>query len=148
MLVRITGFAWFVSLLAVLATLLYVYAMLPESVLVFEEGIDQVRFSREGVFYLVIGIAGVFNAFNFVMRNLYKDDNGFRAWFYFLTISLNLFVILAVCIIGIINSNERYEFTRLGTGLYISMGLFAVIAITWPVYALFRRMVSGSASAT
>src|SRR5690349_17446838 len=98
---------WFFSLLAVLGSFLYVYASLPENV-VLAESENTVSIAREVLFYAVLALLTFVNVIVFVFSRLYaKGDRDFLSWFYGLIITLNFFFIIALSYISLYNSSEK-----------------------------------------
>jgi hypothetical protein len=130
---------WFVSLLAVLGVLLWVYASLPEEVVVQEEGSSYIKLSKEVLFYAVLAIIAIMNVLVYVMSSMFKKDLNFRAWFHGLIMTLNIFFIVALMALNTYNSNEKFDFTRIGFMIYGSVGLVVCWAVAWPTYSIFRK---------
>lgn len=139
MIFKIFKAIWFLSVLAVLAVLLLVYASLPEQVVVQEVGSDMVRVSREVLFYIVLGLLALLNVMVYVIGKLFPTDKTFRAWFHGLIISLNIFFIIALNMVNLYNSNEKFDYERIGFIIYGSVILVAGWAISWPLVKLFTR---------
>lgn len=140
MFLKLVRIAWYFSLMALVANLLYVYASLPVDVLILEDGLDRVTVSRESSFLLILFTVAAINALVYFVARFYKERELFRAWFYGLVISSNMFFIASFSFIGIFNSGEHYDFERLGDIVIGSMILFVVVATAWPVYLLGKRM--------
>lgn len=133
MMFKIFRAVWFFSLIGVLCALLYVYADLPESVIVQQEGIQTVLIARDVFFYIVLGLLTIINALVYVIGSLYKHDLSFKAWFYGLIITLNLFIVVGLFLVNVYNSDERFDFSRIGFVIYGSVGLMVLWAISWPI---------------
>jgi hypothetical protein len=141
MILKIFKAVWFLSLTGWLLLFLYVYASLPEEVLVREEGY-RVLVSRETLFYLFLGTVAALNALVFIMSRLFQGQEGFLSWFYGLTICLNFFFVVVLNFINLINSSEKFNYSHVGYVIYGSVGLFVFWATAWPVYSLFRKILS------
>jgi hypothetical protein len=139
MIVKILRGVWFISMLAVVANLLYVYAGLPEEVVVFEEGADINTVGRETMFYSWFTIVGAVNVLVYIFSKSLVPDEGFRTWFTGLIITLNFFLIIALSFISLHNSNESFDFSRTGVVLYIALGLVVAWLISWPIVLLIRK---------
>jgi hypothetical protein len=145
MVLRISKGAWFISILGLLATLLFVYASLPDDVIVLQEGADFLYLGKEGFFYLSLVAITLINALVFAVSALFKADQDLRTWFNGLVTVLNIFFIISFFLVNAINSNEKFDFERIGFIIYGSVILIAVWAISWPIYLLIRKF-SGKAS--
>jgi hypothetical protein len=139
MILRIFKGVWFVSLLVVMASLLWVYAGLPEQVIVQEDAGGRVEANREFVFYvLTFGIL-IINVLVYIVKKLYINDIDLRTWFHGLIITINIFLVLGMNVIQTYNSGENFDFSRIGFVLYASVVLIVGWAVSWPIYALFRK---------
>jgi hypothetical protein len=142
MIVKIVKAVWFLSLLATLAVFLYVYASLPETVMV-SEGETSLFISRNGLFYVTLMLLTVFNAFIFIISRLFANRmEYFRAWFYVLVTFLNLFVVVALQYLNLFNSGEKFNYESIGLIIYGSIGLVVLWASLWPLYSLGQRFLS------
>jgi hypothetical protein len=130
---------WFLSVLALLANLLYVYAGLPENVIVQDESTGRVLANREFLFYAITGLLLLVNVLVYLAAHLYRDNEDFRSWLHGLTISINLFFILSLNFIQVYNSSEKFDFSRVGPIIYGSVGLVVLWAAAWPLYLLYRK---------
>jgi cell shape-determining protein MreD len=144
MILKIFRSLWFVSLLAVLASLLLVYASLQQTVVVQEEGIHQVRLTRDVFFYTVLAALTLINAMVYLIKKFYLKDETFRSWFHGLIITINIFFIVALSLISSFNSGERFDFSRIGFVVYGSVALIVIWAFAWPVLHFYRRLSSKS----
>lgn len=139
MALKISRGVWFISILATLAALLYVYAGLPENMVVLMEGNDLIYGSREAFFYITLAAMTIVNAFVFLIGSLYRHDETLRTWFNVQVVILNIFFIVAIFLISAINSNERFDFDRIGFIVYGSVALIAFWTMVWPVIAILRK---------
>jgi hypothetical protein len=141
MILKIFKVIWFFSLLAVSATLFYVYASLPE-VVVMGEGEGDMTIPRENFFYTILVMMALFNLLVFVLRRLYPVDEewNFVAWFYGLVILFNLFFLVTLSFTSLINSGERFDYPRIGTIIYGTLLLLSAWSLVWPVYLAVRRI--------
>lgn len=130
---------WFLSVLAVLAVLLYVYASLPEQVVVQETEGEFIKVSREALFYIVLALLAVINVLVFGIGKLFPKNYTFRAWFHGLVITLNIFFVIGLFMVNLYNSNENYRYEEIGFVIYGSVILVAGWALSWPVLKLFNR---------
>ena len=130
---------WFLSVLALLMTLLYGYAGWQEQLVIREQGEIKLLMSREVVFYVFVGIFVLVNVLVYLIARLFTGEETFRAWFYGLIITINIFFIIAMNLIGLYNSYEKFDYGRIGFIIYGSVGLIILWAIAWPLYALFQK---------
>lgn len=141
---RIFRAIWFVSMLAVLAFLLYGYATLKEDVVVYEEGTELMRISRDTFFYLVLGMLAFINVLVYIIAKIMVNNTEYRIWFYGLIITFNMFFIIAIGFISLYNSGEIYDYSKLKIILYTSIGLFSFWTVGWPLYMGYKRFVGKS----
>jgi hypothetical protein len=138
MVLKIFKGVWFFSLLGLLITFFYVYAGLPETVNLWEEG---VAISRNRMFYLSIVLMALVNVMVFMARNLIgKQNEGFTTWFYGLIISINFFFIVSLGLINVFNGGDRYDYSRMAPAIYGSLILICAWIISWPVYLLSQKI--------
>ena len=143
MFLKLSKALWVLSVVCVFANLLYVYASLPpEQVIVQETASGNTYVSREVVFYISLTFILIINVLVFLIGAIQKQNERFRGWFNGLVITLNIFTILALGALSVINSNEHYDFSRLGYFLYGSLGLILVWTLTWPLWALFQKKIA------
>jgi hypothetical protein len=140
MILRIFKAIWFLSLLVVLASLLWVYAGLPEQVIVQEDVSGRVEANREFLFYVLTFLIVLVNALVYGFKKLKSEE--FRAWFHGVVVSINLFLVLAMNFIQTYNSGENFNFSEIGFILYGSVGLIVAWSISWPIYGLFRKSLT------
>jgi O-antigen/teichoic acid export membrane protein len=139
MVAKIFKAVWFLSLFGVFAALLYVYADLPERVVVQQQDLKMVSLSRDVFFYIVIVLLTIINALVFVAGNVYKHDATFRAWFYGQIITFNFFILVGIFFINAFNSDERFDFSRTGYAIYGALIVMVVWAVSWPFVRFFSR---------
>ena len=139
MVLKIFKGVWFFSLLGLLGSFLFVYASVPEHVVIHEgSGIREI--SREGLFYGSIALIAVCNVLVYVMSALHRSSHDFLAWFYGLIITLNVFFVIALNFLNLYNSNEQYRYESIGFIIYASVVLFVLWALSWPVILLVRKI--------
>lgn len=132
---------WFLSLLGVLANLMYVYAGLPEQVNVAEEGgATTYVLDKETLFYFALTFVAVLNLLVYLFSKSLTPNEGFRTWLHGLVITLNIFFVVGFSFIGLYNSAERFDYERIGPIIYGSVILVVLWAVAWPVYATGRRI--------
>ena len=128
---------WFLSVLVVLANLLYVYASLPEVVIVQED--DRVSISKEWLFYiLLLGIV-LINVLVYLFKIMFEDGEDLRAWFHGLIITINIFMIIAMQALNVYNSSELFDHSRVSFFLTGSLGLVIIWSALWPLYLVFQK---------
>jgi hypothetical protein len=133
---------WFLSMLAVLVNLLYVYASLPEEVSLIEEGMEKFVIGRELIFYIAMIAIVVVNVMVYLFTKKLVPEEDFRIWLHGLVISLNIFIIIGMSFISLVNSAENYDFGRLGIIIYSSVGLVVLWALGWPIYVIGKKFLS------
>jgi hypothetical protein len=141
---RIFKAVWFVSVIAVLAFLLYSYATLKEDVVVYEDGAEMMRISRDMFFYLILGLLAFINVLVYIIAKIMVSNIEYRTWFYGLIITFNIFFIIAIAFISLYNSGEIYDYSKLEVILYSSIGLFSFWTVGWPIYIGYKRFVGQS----
>lgn len=142
MALKIFKAVWFLSMMAVLGNLLYIYAGLPENVVIREERLGSTAVSREMFFYLALLSLTVVNVTVYLVSKAIPKDEDTRAWYHGLVITLNIFFVVAFSLVGTVNSAERFNFAKIGFLIYGSVILFVVWAISWPVYKIFTRLTA------
>jgi hypothetical protein len=142
MALKIFKAVWFLSVLAVLGNLLYIYAGLPENVVIREERLGSTAIERETFFYLALLSLTVVNVTVYLVSKAIPKDLDTRAWFHGLVITLNIFFVVAFSFVGLVNSAEHYDFARIGFVIYGSVILFVGWAISWPIYKIFARLTA------
>jgi hypothetical protein len=142
MILKIFKAVWFISLLAVIANLLYVYVGWPQDVVIFENVSDIFLVDRENLFYSAMSVLAVFNLLVFVFSRGVAPDEGFRSWMHGFVITLNIFSIISLSFISLYNSSEKFDFSRIGVIIYSSIGLVVLWAISWPLIAIARKLFS------
>jgi hypothetical protein len=142
MVLKLFKAAWFLSMLAALANLLYVYASLPEQVSLMEEGIESAHIYREQLFYSAMAMIALANVMVYLFSKKLAPKEDFRAWLHGLVITLNIFFIIGMSFISLYNSTERFDFSRIGFIIYGSVGLVAAWALSWPVYLTVKRLTA------
>lgn len=141
MILKVFKAVWFLSLLGVLANLFYVYAGLPDQVSVAEEGgATAYVMDKEALFYAALAFIGILNLLVYLFSKSITPDEGFRAWLHGLVITLNIFFVVGFSFIGLYNSAEHFDYTRIGPIIYGSVILVALWAIAWPIISISRRV--------
>lgn len=140
MILKVFRGVWFISFLAVVANLMWVYAGLPEQVVVKELETSSYAIGREVLFYSWLAIIGIVNVMIYLFGKSVTPDEGFRTWLTGLIISLNVFLVIGLSFIGLYNSNENFDFSRVGVVLYFGVGLVGLWITSWPIVLLFRKL--------
>ena len=139
MALKILKVIWVFSLLATTGSFMYVYAGLPENVVV-NENPQTLVLSKETFFYVALAVIALANALVFAVSRIFSEkESDFKAWFYGLIACANLFFVIGLSFISLYNSNEKYDFARLGTIIYGSVVLMLLWAISWPVYNMAQK---------
>ena len=138
--VKIFKAVWFLSMLAVLANLLFTYAGLPLDVVVNENSGSLVSIGKDGFFLIAAALAALINVLVFVVNKFYDKEMDFRAWFYGLVICLNFFLVVALNFISLYNSGDEFDYSRIEYLIIGSTGLFVVWALGWPAYSLYKKI--------
>ncbi|WHZ08435.1 MAG: hypothetical protein OJF59_002189 [Cytophagales bacterium] len=132
---------WVVSLAALLATFFYVYASLPQDVVVSERN-EVIKFSREALFYMTLAVIALANASVFAVTRIFpRGAHEFKTWFYGLIMLANVFFIVSLDFISLYNSAEKFDYSSIGFIIYGSIALLAGWAVGWPVYQLSKRFL-------
>lgn len=136
---RVIKFFWIVSLGIGLFALLYTYAGLGDPV-----AFGEFRFSREVYFYGALAILVLFNfTFYAISRNLrYQNSslkNAIINWQLSFAAVLNLFFIVSVFFIMLVNAGEQFNFGYFGYLLYVCLGIIFVWVVALPI--IIRRGV-------
>ena len=139
MVLKLLKAVWFLSMLATLGALLFVYASLPQEVLVQDDTEARVAISNELFFYLAMLLIAISNALVFVMAKVFKTNEELRTWFFGLIITLNIFFIIGMNFISLYNSEEKFDYDRIALIIYGSLALIILWAAAWPVYVIFKR---------
>lgn len=141
MILKVFKAVWFLSLLGVLANLMYVYAGLPELVSVAEEGgATTYVMEKETVFYAALAFILVMNLLVYLFSKSIAPSESFRTWLHGLVITINIFFVVGFSFISLYNSAERFDFARIGPIIYGSVILVMVWTIAWPVYLVGRKI--------
>ena len=128
------------SLFAVLAVLFYVYASLPETVVV-NESAGTISVGKQQLFYIALSILALANASVFAVTRIFPEESyPFKTWYYGLILFANLFFIVALSFISLYNSAEKFDYPRIGPIIYGSFVLLLAWVIAWPVYRIYSMM--------
>jgi len=130
---------WFLSVLVVLANLLYVYASLPELVTIQENG--PVSISREWLFYILMAAIILINVLVYFFKMIYPDAENLRSWFHGQVITINIFLVISMQALNVYNSTEIFSHNIVAYYITGSLGLIIVWAAFWPLYLIFQKFV-------
>lgn len=140
MVVKIFKAVWFLSLLASVALLLYVYASLPADVMI-GEGERSLPVTRESIFYAAIIFLALSNCLVFFTGRIYGSSDGFfQAWFFGLISISNLFADVALQFINVTNSAEKFDYSQIGWTIYGSLSLLILWATLFPILQIRSRL--------
>jgi hypothetical protein len=141
MILKVFKAVWFLSLLGVLGNLMYVYAGLPEQVSVAEQaGATAYVMDKEALFYSALAFILILNLLVYLFSKSITPSESFRTWLHGLVITLNIFFVVGFSFIGLYNSAEHFDYTRIGPIIYGSVILVALWAVAWPFYAIGRKI--------
>lgn len=129
---------WFLSMVGALGALLYVYASLPQDVVIQNSGDARVSISNEIFFYVVMILVAVTNVMVYIIAKVFKENEDLRTWFYGLITTLNIFFVIGLNFISLYNSSERFDYNRIAFVIYGSLALIIVWAVSWPIYVIFK----------
>jgi hypothetical protein len=129
---------WFLSVVVVLANLLFVYANLPEQIIVMDDPGNQVL-SKEWLFYSIMIAILLINVMVYLFKRMFPDAEPLRAWFHGLVITINIFIIIAMQALNVYNGFEKYDHNRMEIFISGSLGLVIVWSLIWPLYLLYQK---------
>jgi hypothetical protein len=139
MALKIFRAVWFVSVMVLFTKLIYHYAGWQESLVVHEGEGSQFTMNKDALFYMLVVVIALINVLVYLTGKVYKSQEDLRAWFHGLITTINIFFVVALSLIATYNSNEVFDFSRIGFIIYGSVGLIGVWALAWPVYLLFQK---------
>lgn len=140
MLLKILRIVWFLSVMALFATLLYNYAGWQEELILLEESSGTTFIGREMLFYMLVGVFALINVMVYLVGKMYPAATNFRAWFHGLMITINIFFIISTNFIGLYNSAEKFDYSRIGFIINGSVWLIVCMAVIWPLYLLYQKI--------
>jgi len=142
MVLKIFKAIWFLSMVVTLANLLYVYAGLPEIVIINDQGASLVSVSRDGFFYTITAVIAFVNALVYAVSYVFKKEVDFRTWFHGFVVTVNIFFIISLHFVSLFNSGEKFDYSQIDFIIYGSIALFVVWAIGWPLYSIYKNFNS------
>jgi hypothetical protein len=140
MALRIFRSIWFLSVLVILGALLYQYASLPEEVVIGQGEVNFITLGRDTFFYLTVALLALVNVTVFIVKKWAQKVEAFQAWFYGLIAVINFFLIIALSLISLFNSNESFRFREIGFIVYGSMILVAVWLVGGIIYWYAQKL--------
>lgn len=139
MALKIFRAVWFLSVLAVLARLLFGYAGWQEELIIQEQAGEQTIVGKEFLFYLLVVLIAIVNVVVFVFGKMFQRQEDLRCWIHALVTSINVFFIVGISLVGLYNSFEKYDYTQINFIIYGSVALVILVAVAWPVYVLYQK---------
>ena len=137
MVLKLSRLVWFVSVLAVLANLLYMYASLPETVVIQED--EYVAIGREWLFYILMISIVVINALIYLVKTMFPHEGSLRAWFHGLIITINIFFIIAMNALNVYNTTDTFDQSLVIYYVTGSLALILIWAAIWPLYLIYQK---------
>jgi hypothetical protein len=138
MVLKLLRLVWFVSVLVVLANLLYMYASLPETVVIQED--EYVAIDREWLFYILMISIVVINALVYMVKAMFPHEQNLRAWFHGLIITNNVFFIIAMNALNVYNTTDSFNQSLVIYYVTGSLALILVWAAIWPLYLVYQKI--------
>lgn len=138
MVLKLLKLVWFLSVLAVLANLLYMYASLPETVVIRED--EYVALDREWLFYILMISIVVINALVYLVKTMFPHEESLRAWFHGLIITINIFFIIAMNALNVYNTTDTFDQSLVIYYVTGSLALIFVWAAIWPLYLIYQKI--------
>jgi hypothetical protein len=129
---------WFLSVMLVLANLLFVYANLPEQIIVMDDPGNQLL-SKEWLFYSVMIAILLINVMVYLFKRMFPEAEHLRAWFHGFVITINIFIIIAMQALNVYNGFEKYDHNRMEFFISGSLGLVIVWSLIWPLYLVYQK---------
>jgi|GEM_PF-324662 len=142
MMLKLFKAVWFLSMLAVMVNLLYVYAGLPEQVSLSEKDFEIYSVSKETFFYIAMSFITMGNLLVYLFSKRLIPNEEFRTWIHGLVITINIFFIVGMSFISLFNSAERFDFERIRFIIYSSVGLVVLWALSWPIYQIGKKFTA------
>lgn len=140
-----------ISSLAFLGVLLYVYAYLPDPVKLPVDlgGIRELLVNKGNLFYIMVGIFAIVSTTSFFVVRLINTLPGSEIrfkknltnWSLSFLVVINIFLILSLVIIGIINNTERAGIGHYATLAYVGPVLL-VIWLFLLIFVVAKRLMA------
>lgn len=135
MVFRIFKVIWIISLIAVCGVFFYAYSALPDQVSL---GTENNALSKSAFFYLFIGVLALFNGTAFSVSRLIRQPWKL-SWYFGMLSCLHLFLISTFIFLAILNSSERYDYSRLGPTVIGSFIVFVLWIAAFPMVPFFTK---------
>jgi hypothetical protein len=119
----------------VCAVFFYAYSAFPDQVSL---GFGEAVISKSVFFYSSVILIALFNGLAFTVVRFLKEDWK-KSWFYGLLCCFHIFLSSTFIFIAILNSNERFDYLRLGPALAGSLILLVGWVLTIPLWIYFNR---------
>ena len=126
---------WIITFLMVCAVFFYAYSAFPDQVSL---GFGEAVISKSVFFYSSVILIALFNGLAFTVVRFLKEDWK-KSWFYGLLCCFHIFLSSTFIFIAILNSNERFDYLRLGPALAGSLILLVGWVLTIPLWIYFNR---------
>jgi hypothetical protein len=130
---------WFFSVLAVFARLLFGYAGWQEELVIQEKAGEQLLINKEVLFYVLTLVIVLVNVVVYIFAKLFRQQEHLRTWIHVLITTINIFFIVAISLIGVFNSYEKFDYNSIEFIIYGSIGLIILVALAWPVYSFYQK---------
>lgn len=135
MLSKVFKVIWIITLLMVCGVFFYAYSALQEKVSL---GTDTLIVSKTVFFYLSVVLIAVFNGLAFSVVRFLKEDWK-KSWFYGVLSCLHVFLSSTFIFIAILNSNERFDYLRLGPAITGALVLLIGWLLSFPAWNYFNK---------
>jgi hypothetical protein len=145
MVLKIFRAVWFLSVMAVLVRLLFGYAGWQDELVIQETEGEQLLIGKEALFYVAVGVIVMVNVVVYVFGKVYKRQEDLRTWIHGLITAINIFFIVGLSLIGVYNTYEKFDYSRINFIIYGSVGLIVLVALIWPVYAFYQKFFAKQA---
>jgi hypothetical protein len=139
MVLRIFRAVWFMSVMGVFVRLLFGYAGWQDELVIRETAGERLLISKEVLFYVAVGVIVIVNVVVYIFGKIYKNQEDLRIWIHSLVTAINLFFIVGISLIGVYNSYEKFDYSRIDFIIYGSVGLILLVALAWPLYAVYQK---------
>lgn len=149
MVFRFIKFGWIISVVAALASLLYVYAALPELVVysLSDAVVAKGAMTREVFFYSALGLLALSNFLLYALsKNVrYKSESInllLKKWQLSFATVLNFFYLIIFNFLQLVNGGESFDFHSFGYLIYIGIALIAGWLLILPI--LLVRVINAN----
>ena len=139
MVLKIFKAIWFLSVLALFARLLFAYAGWQDELVIQEDAGERLLIGKEALFYALTITIVLINVVVYIFGRLFMNQEQLRTWIHLLITSINIFFIVAISLIGVYNSYEKFDYQSINFIVYGSIGLIVLVALAWPVYTFFQK---------